>query len=76
MSEARDFDFVLGPLATAGLLALGWAAGKRSKRAFAVGMGALILENRWSAYQRFKTDPRYSDFNLVMVRGVSRSGLP
>ncbi|HJU37135.1 MAG TPA: hypothetical protein VJ716_06945 [Gaiellaceae bacterium] len=66
--SAREPDFVLGPLATAGVLSLGWAAAKRSPKALAVGLAALALETNWPAYRRFKREPRFWALNLVTVR--------
>jgi hypothetical protein len=66
--SAREPDFVLGPLATAGVLSLGWAAAKRSRKALAVGIAALALETNWPAYRRFKREPRFWTLNLVTVR--------
>jgi hypothetical protein len=65
--HSQDPDFVLGPLATAGLVSLGWAAARRSPRALAVAVAALVLEANWAAYQRLKLDPRFQDLNLVTV---------
>jgi hypothetical protein len=72
--SAHDPDVVLGPLAAAGLLSLGWAAKKRSPTALAVGLAALVLETNWTAYRRLKRDPRFQVLNLVMVysRGADR----
>jgi hypothetical protein len=58
---------VLGPLATVGLVALGCAGAKRSAVAFGIAIAAFALETRWSAYQRFKRDPRFRGLNLMTV---------
>ena len=67
MSRSDEPDFVLGPLAIAGLVSFGWAAAKRSPKGVAVGLVALALETNWTAYQRFKLDPRFEALNLVTV---------
>jgi hypothetical protein len=65
--HSQEPDFVLGPLATAGLVSLGWAAARRSPRALAVAVAALVLETNWAAYRRLKLDPRFQALNLVTV---------
>ena len=65
--SSREADVVLGPLATAGFVSLGWAAAKRSRTALTVGIVALMLEARWTAYRRLTRDRRFQTLNLVMV---------